>query len=118
MKSLKKFALGFAVLFTMVLFVGCSSGDELTGRYQDTLDANVVYEFQQGGILAIETAGDSISTGCTYTIDEEAKRLHFVTQAPGGQEITRDASYAYDKDTKTLTITGDDGTQQTMTKID
>jgi len=49
---------------------------------------------------------------------EEAKRLHFETQAPGGQPVTRDASYSYDKDSKVLTITGDDGTQQAMTKID
>ena len=45
-------------------------------------------------------------------------RVHFETQAPGGQPVTRDASYSYDKDSKVLTITGDDGTQQVMTKID
>lgn len=117
MRSVKKFILGFTMLFTLALCVGCGGGNELVGRYQDSLDANVVYNFQKGNVLAIETAGDSIATGSTYTIDEEAKRLHFETQAPGGQVIARDASYSYDKDNKVLTITGDDGTQQVMTKI-
>ena len=118
MRSVKKFFLAFTVLFTLALCVGCGGGNELVGRYQDNLDPNVVYEFQKGNMLAIETAGDSIATGATYTIDEEAKRLHFETQAPGGQPVTRDASYSYDQDSKVLTITGDDGTQQVMTKID
>lgn len=118
MRSVKKFFLAFTVLFTLALCVGCGGGNELVGRYQDNLDPNVVYEFQKGNLLAIETAGDSIATGSTYTIDEEAKRLHFETQAPGGQPVTRDASYSYDKDSKVLTITADDGTQQAMTKID
>ena len=94
MRSVKKFFLAFTVLFTLALCVGCGGGNELVGRYQDNLDPNVVYEFQKGNMLAIETAGDSIATGSTYTIDEEAKRLHFETQAPGGQPVTRDASYS------------------------
>ena len=75
MRSVKKFFLAFTVLFTLALCVGCGGGNELVGRYQDNLDPNVVYEFQKGNLLAIETAGDSIATGSTYTIDEEAKRL-------------------------------------------
>ena len=118
MRSVKKFFLAFTVLFTLALCVGCGGGNELVGRYQENLYTNVVYDFLLGNLIDIETAVYSIATGSTYTIDEEAKRLHFETQAPGGQPVTRDASYSYDKDSKVLTITGDDGTQQVMTKID
>ena len=88
MRSVKKFFLAFTVLFTLALCVGCGGGNELVGRYQDNLDPNVVYEFQKGNMLAIETAGDSIATGSTYTIDEEAKRL---------QMCIRDSSEAFTK---------------------
>ena len=99
------------------LCVGCGSSNELIGRYQDTQNAEVVYDFQKKDVFAIETSGDEISTGGLYTVDEEAKRLHFEMQAPGGEKVTREASYSYDKENKTLTITGDDGTQQVMKKI-
>ena len=88
MRSVKKFFLAFTVLFTLALCVGCGGGNELVGRYQDNLDPNVVYEFQKGKTRDLVSAGDSIATGSTYTIDEEAKRLHFETQAPGGQPVT------------------------------
>ena len=117
MRSVKKFFLGFTVLFTLALCVGCGGGNELVGRYQDSLAANVVSDCRKGNVLGVDAAGDPIATGATYSIVEEAKRLHFETQAPGGEIIARDASYSYDKDNKVLTITGDDGTQQVMTKI-
>ena len=117
MNRLKKIMLVCFSLAILALCVGCGSSNELIGRYQDTQNAEFVYDFQKKDVFAIETSGDEISTGGLYTVDEEAKRLHFEMQAPGGEKVTREASYSYDKENKTLTITGDDGTQQVMKKI-
>lgn len=115
MKSLKRIALALTLALTVLLCVGCGNDNELVGRYQDTQNADIVYNFQNKGVFSIETAGDEIATGAKYTVDEEGKRLHFEMQ-PSGEVVARDASYTYDEETKTLTIIGDDGTQQVMTK--
>ncbi|MFR4008777.1 MAG: hypothetical protein ACLT0Y_05525 [Christensenellales bacterium] len=88
MNRLKKIMLACFSLAILALCVGCGSSNELIGRYQDTQNAEVVYDFQKKDVFAIETSGDEISTGGLYTVDEEAKRLHFEMQAPGGEKVT------------------------------
>ncbi len=79
MRSVKKFFLAFTVLFTLALCVGCGNGNEWSAGTRTTWITWCILN-SKGNLLAIETAGDSIATGSTYTIDEEAKRLHFRTR--------------------------------------
>ena len=77
-----------------------------------------LYEFQKGNMLPSKPAGDSIATGSTIPSTRRPSACISRSRHRAASPLSRDASYSYDKDSKVLTITGDDGTQQVMTKID
>ncbi|MFR7473235.1 MAG: hypothetical protein ACLUVV_00345 [Christensenellales bacterium] len=63
------------MLFTLALCVAAAAAMNWSAGTRTTWTPTWCMN-SKGNLLAIETAGDSIATGSTYTIDEEAKRLH------------------------------------------
>ncbi len=110
---MKKFSLALAVLLCALWMAGCAPASVVEGKWADA--AGNTYTFTSKGTYTIDT-GDDIVVGGTYTINQEASTIETTLTVTPGNTVTKGASFAYDKDQKTLTLTEQDGTQTVLTK--